>query len=368
MKPTYNLIIKLLAMALCILCVIGSSVFLFSPDAPNDTPNNNDPSQNAGAEGMDIVDVSKAEYTYGEMVEDLEALKARYGDKITYRSVGTSLDGRSIYAVTLGNPSAEKQIVISAGIHAREYMTPLLVMAQLEYYLYSYDTGSLGEASFSELFNEYSIEILPMCNPDGITLAEEGLDGIRSESLRQTILSIYELDTEKGITSAPLDEYLSTWKANARGVDLNRNFDTDDFGASPTMSRPCFMNHPGEHPLSEPETRALTDFVLGLTNPVLHLAVHSQGEVIYFNCGQDNYAEALSLAETASATTGYKIEMDARHVSAFDDWCNKALGVPSITVETGSVPCPLPIDELDAIWNKNRDLWIIAILWHQLNY
>lgn len=364
-------------MLLCLVCVVGSTALL-TKDAPKPPPDDLPTVDNGGndengenddvqtdAFGIDVVDTTKAKYTYSEMVDDLSLLAQRYAGKMSYSSVGSSLDGRNIYAVTLGNPEAKNQIVISAGIHAREYMTPMLVMAQLEHYLYYYDTASYGGVKFSEIFEEYAFCILPMCNPDGITLAQSGLDGIRSEELRETILSIYEQDKQKDLVNGSLDDYLSEWKANARGVDLNRNFDTDDFGTYPTMSRPCFMNHPGSHPLSEPETLAMTEYVKSLENPVLSLAIHSQGEVIYFNCGQANFDEAEALAKAVSGFNGYKVETDVRHDSAFDDWCNKALAIPSITVETGSLPCPLPISEFDKIWQTNRDLWLFAALYHR---
>lgn len=365
-------------MALCLLCVIGSMTLLMknapapSPDPlPDPTPDDStgngstDDDVQTDSFGIDVVDTTKAKYTYAEMVDDLAILEKRYAGKMSYKTVGSSLDGRNIYAVTLGNPDAENQIIISAGIHAREYMTPMLVMAQLEHYLYYYDTESAGVVPFSEIFEEYSFCILPMCNPDGITLAQMGLDGIRSEELRETILSIYELDRVKFELDGTLDEYLSEWKANARGVDLNRNFDTDDFGTYPTMSRPCYLNHPGTSPLSEPETKAMTEYVRSLSNPVLSIAVHSQGEVIYFNCGQKNYDESKDLSEKLAQWTGYKLETDVRHDSAFDDWCNKVMNIPSATVETGNSPCPLPIEEFDKIWQDNRDLWLLAALYHK---
>lgn len=362
-------------MIVCLVVVVDSMTFLLkdrdAPTLPDESGEDKEEDKEDGGDvavgtfGIDIVDVEKAEYTYDEMVDDLALLDARYGDKMSYKAIGTSLDGRSIYAVTLGDPDAKNQIIISAGIHAREYMTPMLVMAQLENYLYYYETGSFDGVKYSEIFEDYAICILPMCNPDGITLSQMGLDGIRSESLRETILSIYELDRVKFSFDGTLDEYLSTWKANARGVDLNRNFDTYDFGTYPVMSRPCYLNYPGERPLSEPETAAMVNYVRSLGNPVLSLAIHSQGEVIYFNCGQKNFNEAKALADAVGGFVGYKVKTEERHDSAFDDWCNKVMGIPSITVETGSVPCPLPIEEFDKIRQDTRDLWMFAALYHK---
>ena len=242
-------------------------------------------------------------------------------------------------------------------------MTPLLVMAQVEYYLENLHTAEYEGVSISEILEEYAFCIIPMCNPDGIALSQFGLEGLRSEELRTTVLSIYEQDKVKFALTGTLEQYLSEWKANARGVDLNRNFDTDDFGTYPVMSRPCYLNYPGERPESEPETKAIVNYIRELDSLVLSLAIHSQGEVIYYNCGQENLKEAHALAVKVSEFTGYKLETEVRHDSALDDWCNKVLGVPSVTIETGSRPCPLPLSEFDKIWNVNRDLFLFAAVY-----
>ncbi len=370
---TKNLIsIPALVLCLSLLCSCGS----FSVELPFDLPflsgSETKPAESSPKETdslpavtppKDVVDVSEAEYTYEELMEDVSTLTEFYPDKLSSTVIGTSLDGRDIVAMTLGNPNAKKQILITAGIHAREYLTPLLVMAQVEYYIESYDTESYEGIPLSEIFDEYAFCIIPMCNPDGVTLSQFGLEGLRSEELRETVLSIYEQDKQKGFVNGSLDDYLAAWKANGRGVDINRNFDTEDFGTYPIMSRPCFMNYPGERPESEPETRAIVDYIKGLENPVLSLAIHSQGEVIYYNCGQDNFDEAHALAVKVSEFTGYKLETDERHDSALDDWCNKALSIPSVTIETGSRPCPLPISEFEKIWNQNRDLFLFAAVY-----
>lgn len=310
------------------------------------------------ADPDEIVDTSKAEYGYNEMAEDLSALAAENEGRFTYTAVGESLDGRKIYAATLGNPNAEKQIVISAGIHAREYMTPLLVMKQIEYYLDHYESGEYEGVKFSEIFEKYAFCILPMCNPDGITLVQEGIEGIRDEELRETVISVYESDksTTSDFVGLSLNDYLKYWKANARGVDLNRNFDTPAWNNN-LIKRPCFTDCRGEAPLSEPESRAMADYVSGLSNPVVSLAIHSRGELVFFNCGQKNSLREYELARLVSDTNGYSIDHNPRNVAAFDDWCVIKKDIPSVTVETGITACPLPIEEFEKIWNDNRDLW-----------
>ena len=317
---------------------------------PPDIPAVSDPGE--------IVDASKAEYGYYEMSDDLAALAVQNEGRFTYTAVGESLDGRNIYAATLGNPNAEKQIVVSAGIHAREYMTPLLVMKQIEYYLDNYETGEYDGVKYSEIFEKYAFCILPMCNPDGIALAQEGIDGIRDEKLRETVISVYNSDraSTPDFAELSLNDYLKYWKSNARGVDLNRNFDTPAWNDN-LIRRPCFTDCRGEFPLSEPESRAMADYVSGLPNPVLSLAIHSRGELVYFNCGQENTLREYELARLVSDANGYGIDHNSRNVAAFDDWCVMKKDIPSVTVETGITACPLPIEEFEKIWNDNRDLW-----------
>ena len=81
-------------------------------------------------------------YSYDQMTKDINSLKSRYGSHMQVNSIGTSLDGRTLYEMIIGNPNASKHVLIHAGIHAREYMTPLLVMKQAEHLLAFYDSGA----------------------------------------------------------------------------------------------------------------------------------------------------------------------------------------------------------------------------------
>lgn len=329
---------------------------------PSKRPRPDPPDEYVTVDGdaLDIVDVSKVKYTYSEMVDDLALLFERYPDKMSYSVVGNSLDGRNIYAVMLGNPDADKQILISAGVHGRESLTPMLVMKQLEFYLYNYDTAKYGDTPLYDIFEEYTFCILPMCNPDGITLTQFGISAIRNANLRNNVLSIYESDRSKGYVNDVFSKYITYWKANAAGVDVNRNFNTADWENVLYVKQPSHRNYKGEAPETEPETKALVSFVNSLSNPVLSLAIHSQGEVLYYNSGQDDLESSEKLAEIVGALNGYKLDSEARHDAAFDDWCILNKGIPSVTIETGSykVTEPIPEDEFKDIWKDNRDLWV----------
>ena len=71
-------------------------------------------------------------YSYMEMEQDIRELQAKYGGRMTVNVIGTSADGRNIYEIIVGNVNSGRHVMIQGAIHGREYMTPLLVMKQLE--------------------------------------------------------------------------------------------------------------------------------------------------------------------------------------------------------------------------------------------
>ncbi len=231
---------------------------------------------------MDIVDTTKQLYSYDELCGDLKELKDRYPDGFTYQSVGVSADGRNIYEVAFGSPVARKKIIIQAGIHAREYMTSQLVMAQLEFYLSLLGDTVYGGTTVRELFDTVSIHLFPMMNPDGISISQYGLDGISDVLLRADIKNWYDRDKTNGQTDATFENYMKLWKANARGVDLNRNFNYG-FAEYSGAKNPGAMKYKGTAPASEAETLIRRTEEL---SPVLAISYHASGSVIYWDYGQ----------------------------------------------------------------------------------
>ena len=72
---------------------------------------------------IEIVQNDHQLYTYTEMEEDIEKLCSIYPTLITSQSVGQTGNGRNLELLVLGNPNAPKKVMITAAIHAREYMT-----------------------------------------------------------------------------------------------------------------------------------------------------------------------------------------------------------------------------------------------------
>lgn len=295
-------------------------------------------------------------YSYDQMVRDLESLQSRYGANMRTNVIGTTHDGRNLYEVILGNPDAEKHVLIHAGIHAREYMTPLLVMKQLEYGLEFYERGSYEGQPLSNILHHVAVHFVPMANPDGLMLSAFGLSSIRSEELRQAIQNCYATDVAQGRTTAAFDRYLLYWKANARGVDLNQNFPAN-WERVVTCPNPSYATYRGEAPLSEPESQALANLV-NSRSWAATISYHSMGNVIYWDYeGNQQLARSQELANLVAANTGYRPAGSSGH-GGFKDWTQiKENPIAGLTIETGSVACPLPLSEYEKIWYQNKMVW-----------
>lgn len=208
---------------------------------------------------------------------------------------------------------SERPVILAQyGIHAREYITTFLAMMQAENFAFC---ASKGTAYF-----------VPAVNIDGIV---EVLCG------------------DKG------------YKANARMVDLNVNFDARWGDGAKNVREKSPENYIGTHPFSERETASLRDFTLSV-KPDVTVSYHSKGEEIYWEFFQDEDARKrdLRVAEIVSEVTGYPIKSAGKSAGGYKDWCVERLKIPALTIEVGRDTLSHPIGEefAEEIFLKNRDV------------
>ena len=317
------------------------------------------------APGETIVTPDEKGYTYPMLVEDLAALKATYGNRFSYESIGKSADGREIYACVVGNPDAPRKIMITGGMHGREYLSSLLVMMQIEHYLSRFTVGKYNGLAYYDMFQEYAFYILPMINPDGIMLALEGIDSMQTPEVRENLEKIYAANLRDGLTGAEdINDYFAyNWKSNANGVDLNRNFPLSNWRDVTTgIMSPCFRNYKGPGAASEPETKAISAWVQSLGEIEGMLAFHTAGQVVYWDCGMSGSVrrQTSDLARAVCEHTGYKFIYDKHLDASLNDWMTLDLGVPTVTVEIAEVVYPMPPSQIDKAWEQTKDLWVVT--------
>ena len=298
------------------------------------------------AERVNIVDTSNHTYTYTEMVEDINMLAEKHPDKINVSTVGTSVDGRALYQVILGNKDAKNAIYIQSTIHGREWMNTWIMMEQLELCCDNWSQIAPHGCTYEEVFNNCCIYLLPMVNPDGVTISQLGLDEINNETVRANLANMPGANNPR------------RWKANANGVDLNRQF-SYGWGTRVDVNEPASENYNGTKAFTEPEAIAMKnamaqrEFVAGVT-------YHSMEGAIYWDLGQEGQLRerVQALATHCHNITGYKLGEASPCKRLEYNYMNFVENTPMVCIETGTVQCPLPYSQFKKIWKANHMMFV----------
>lgn len=289
------------------------------------------------SQGFEIVNTTTA-YGYTEMQEDLQQLAQRY-PFIEVQEIGISVMGKSIPAVKLGTGPIE--VHYNGSFHANEWITTTLLMKFIEDYARAFQEGTdLRGSDMRQLFENRTLWIVPMVNPDGVELVQEGITPQHPyyEQLLQWNYGSYDF---------------RQWKANIRGVDLNdqfpANWEIERERRSPEGPGP--RDYVGPAPLSEPESRAMADFTQAHDFRLV-IAFHTQGEEIYWNYRDMEPPEAEDIANRFAAVSFYRAVKLTGSDAGYKDWFIQEYRRPGFTVEAGLGVNPLPISNFPSIYNS----------------
>jgi g-D-glutamyl-meso-diaminopimelate peptidase len=273
--------------------------------------------------------------TLTDIYTDIENLNNLPG--VDLEIIGYSELGQPIYAAHIGDYEGD-QMIIEGAIHAREYITALLLVEMVKY-LHNQIQG-------------FGIYFIPLVNPDGVQLVLEGADFLPQEK-REFVLKVNNYNPD-----------FSQWKANINAVDLNVNFNALWGGGAQNVTYPAPANFIGYEPNSESEVQTLIEFTTRV-NPVLTLSYHTKGEVIYYGfevLSQSEIARDLSIAQQIARTTGYLPVKTENSTGGYSDWVSDNLRVPAFTVEVGreTLSHPIPISYLPEIFEQNKQVPLVA--------
>lgn len=275
--------------------------------------------------------------TYQELVQRIVDLQ---DEGLELFNAGKSVLGKNILATHIGSYDGV-QILIQGGIHAREYISTLLMIEQARY-LYTTDAVKRG-----------GIYFVFLTNPDGAEIVLDGINSVPCDITKQYL----------ALANGGFD--FSKYKANINLVDLNTNFDADWGQGSQNVRCPASEDFIGFYPNSEREVQSLIDFTRQV-RPSLTISYHSKGEVIYYGfqgqTEQDIERDKL-IGEQLSATTGYPLIFTENSTGGYKDWCIRTLGIPSYTIEVGNESIEHPISEeyLPEIFEQNKDVPLVAL-------
>ena len=238
-------------------------------------------------------------YTSNILTINLSSLKIVY-PFLQISSIATSNLGNNIPVVRFGNGS--NQVLYVASTHANEWITSVLLMKFLETLSKAYVNNlKVFNYDIRELFDNVSLYIVPMLNPDGVDLVTENLNK-----------NSYGYTRAKQISNNfPNISFPKGWKANIEGIDLNLQFpagweQAKEIKYKQGFDKPAPRDFVGYGPLTAPESIGIYNFILA-HNFSLMITYHTQGEVIYWQ--YQNYAPPISLtiANQFAKTSGYQV-------------------------------------------------------------
>ncbi len=201
--------------------------------------------------------------------------------------IGESVEGRPLRVYTIEGTGIDSgtnpngTLVVVGAIHGGyEWNSGLLAWELLEHY----------RNNTREIPEGFTLHIIPLMNPDGLYKVAGTADPS----------SLNPADFNR-----PREELLPG-RFNANGVDLNRNFD-EEWRSTSYLGR--MEVNGGSSPFSEPESRAVRDYIEGI-NPDAAVFIHSAANTIWYGGLPDNWAPGRRLAEIYSRASGYRVHED----------------------------------------------------------
>ena len=259
----------------------------------------------------------------------IDATIAAYPDLISRTTIGTSYEGRELWAVKIsdnvGLDEGEPEVLFTAGQHAREHLT-----VEMALYLIGELTAKYAsDPRVKGIVDSREIWIVPSVNPDGS-----------------------EYDIEPGTYRSWRKNRQPNAGSSAVGTDLNRNY---GFrwgccgGSSPIADSDIYR---GPSAFSAPETQAMRNFVFSrVVNGVQQIRAsidfHAFSELVLWPFGhtradvtkgmsRDQHDTFQALGTSLARTNGYTAEQSSDlYVTdgAIDDWLWGANGIFAFTFE-----------------------------------
>lgn len=350
-------------------------------------------------------------YRHDDLTELLQTFVREFPEVTRLESIGKSHEGRDVWALTITGPGEaldKPGFLVDGNIHGSEVTASTTAL----YFAWTLLSGYGSDETITRIVDDSAIYIIPVISPDGVEHVLSNVGWVRSgtrmypEEEARDGLHMGDVDGDGRILSMRMADPGGGWKVSAlderllvprrfndnegpfyrvfpeglihnydgvevgvappqRGLDFNRNFpanwhpEVDQQGA-------------GEYPSSEPETRAVTEFVTAHPNICGVHSLHTGMESIIRPPSTQtdkqmppaDLRQIWEIARLGVEETGYilfsdfKLNDDVYAIHGdFGCWCYEFLGLVAFTVELWDLRARSGRDYLElSEMNKVRDL------------
>ncbi|XP_078738971.1 carboxypeptidase B-like [Lampetra fluviatilis] len=224
-------------------------------------------------------------HTLDEIYQWTSNMVAQYPDLVTKTEIGTSSEGRSIPMLTISRKTgaSKKGFFVDCGIHAREWIST----AFCQWFVKELVEGYGSSETLTRLVDEMDVFVVPVINVDGYAFTWS-----KDRMWRKT--------RSHNPGSACI------------GTDPNRNWDSNWCveGASPN---PCAETFCGSSAESEPEVKAVADFLRGRSSTIVaYLSMHAYSQLLllpyagsYQQSEHNNELSSLAKRATKALSSAY---------------------------------------------------------------
>ncbi|EDW04275.1 zinc carboxypeptidase [Drosophila grimshawi] len=187
--------------------------------------------------------------------------------------IGESYEGRKIRGVRISYKSGNPGVFIESNIHAREWITSATATWLINELL------SSGDDLVRGLTESHDWYIVPVLNVDGFVYSHQK-DRLWRKTRQPSNIS------------------------SCIGADPNRNYDAHWLENGGASTNPCAEDYAGPHAFSEPEIKAMSEYVCGIRDKLnVMLAFHSYGQLLLSPYGHTkfefpyNYDDLMQVAK-----------------------------------------------------------------------
>ncbi len=281
--------------------------------------------------------------TYSSVQTQIKKLAEEYPDLIELSSIGESVQGRDLTLLKLG--TGETKACIIAGIHARESITVSYLMRCVEEFCVAYqsETGKFAGYNIKKLLDKYTLYLVPLANPDGLEIISA------------------RAKPEVNITYCG-DMTIKDYKANANGVNLNKNFPLLWQSINNTVVAPDPEGYKGPSVASEPETKALMQ-LCNQNDFAWMTSIHVRGDCVYWS---DSVSPSVGCSEKIVNALEQQCDfykcLTSEDVNGFgggfENWFRKQFNRPGLCLEL------MPLDiEVTPLTNQNHQYFSNTVRW-----